>query len=174
MKKKRKKYIYSEEQKAKLKIYQKEWAKKNKAKNKIYKAEYHLKNKAKAKIDKAKWYQDNKEEKKRQSLEWYKNNPGKAKAIKAKFKKNNPDYVPPCAVDLGYWVVYLIHNYNGLGDTYCGQTMNIYMRMAKHKSLGKLNTDTYTIVKKCDTLEDALEIESAVHNFGYHGYNNGI
>ena len=43
------------------------------------------------------------------------------------------------------------------------------MRMNKHKSLGKLNTDTYTIVKKCDTLEDALEIESAVHNFGYHG-----
>ena len=104
-----------------------------------------------------------------QKAAWYKANLDKAKAGVALFKKLNPDYVPPCAVNPGYWIVYIITNYNGLGDDYCGQTRNIYMRMLKHKSLGKLNTDTYTIVKKCDTLEDALEIESAVHNFEYHG-----
>ena len=146
MKKKRKKYIYSEEQKAKLKIYH---------------AEYRLKNKAKQKIYKAKWRLENKEEQKRQNQEWNEANPNYSKEW---FSQHN----------LGYWVVYIITNYNGLSDNYCGQTQNIYRRMHTHKSLGKLNTDTYTIVKKCDTLEDALEIESAVHNFGYHGYNNGI
>ena len=139
----KRKRIYTEEQKAKIKIWQ---------------AEYRLKNKARKKILDAKWA---------------KANPEKYKAIHKRFKEDNPGYVPPCAVDLGYWIVYVITNYNGLGDDYCGQTQNIYRRMHTHKSLGKLNTDTYTIVKKCDTLEDALELESAVHNFGYHGYNNG-
>ena len=110
--------------------------------------------------------------------EWREENPN----YKKEWNKANPDYISPCEIenpdyykeynhrhDLGYWIVYIITNYNGLGDDYCGQTQNIYMRMAVHKNLGKLNTDAYTIVKKCDTLEDALEIESAVHNFGYHG-----
>jgi len=142
-----------------------------KAKIKIYMAEYHLKNKAKHKIKKAKWYKENKEEQNRQMQEWNKENPN----YKKEWDKANPGYAKECnhKHDLGFWIVYVITNYNGLGDNYCGQTMNIYMRMATHKSLGKLNTDTYTIVKECDTLEDALEIESAVHNFGYHGYNNG-
>ena len=125
-----------------------------KAYQKIYQAEYRLKNKAKLDIYKAKWHLENKEEQKRQMQEW---------------NKENPNYISPCAVDLGYWIVYIIHDYNGLGNDYCGMTQNIYKRINKHKSLGKLNTDTYTIVKKCDTLEDALELESAVHNFGYHG-----
>jgi len=179
---KKKKQISTAEQKAKNKIYQKEWAKKNKAKRKIYNAEYHLKNKAKHKIKKAKWYQENKEDQNRQAREWTEANPN----YKKEWYKKNPSYISPCKIenpnyakewvsqhDLGYWIVYIIHDYNGRGDEYCGMTQNIYMRMAQHKSLGKLNTDTYTIVKKCDTLEDALEIESAVHNFGYHGYNNG-
>jgi len=162
-----------------------------KAQRKIYLAEYRLKNKAKQKIYKAKWHQENKEEQKRQMQEWYKENPDYQKEWVKKnpdyippckienpdyqketmkrFQEANPGYVPPCAVDLGFWIVYVITNYNGLGDNYAGQTQNIYNRMATHKSQGKLNTDTYTIVKKCDTLEDALEIESAVHNFGYHG-----
>jgi len=141
MKKKRKKYIYSEEQLAQRKIYH---------------AEYRLKNKAKHKIYKAKWRLENKEEQKRQNHEWNEANPNYS-------KEHNHKH------DLGFWIVYIITDYNGLGDNYCGQTQNIYMRMATHKSKGRLNTDTYTIVKKCDTLEDALELESAVHNFGYHG-----
>ena len=140
MKKKRKKYIYSEEQKARNKIYQKEWVKKNP--NYI----------PPCKIE----------------------DPDYQKETMKRFQEANPGYVPPCAVDLGFWIVYVITNYNGLGDDYCGQSQNLYNRMATHKSQGRLNTDTYTIVKKCDTLEDALELESAVHNFGYHGYHGGI
>ena len=136
----KKKRILTEEQKAKNKIYQKEWAKKNP--NYIRPCEIE--------------------------------NPDYGKETMKRFQEENPDYVSPCAVDLGYWIVYIIHDYNGLGDNYAGQTQNIYMRMAQHKNKGSLNTDTYTIVKECDTLEDALELESAVHNFGYHGYNNGI
>jgi len=136
---KKKKYILSEEQKAQNKIY------------------------------KAKWYQENKERQKQLSQEWNEANPGYFKEYKKKWIEANPDYVSPSAVNLGYWIVYIITNYNGLGDDYCGQTQNIYNRMKHHKALGKLNTDTYAIVKECDTLEDALEIESAVHNFGYHG-----
>jgi len=156
----KKKRILTEEQKAKNKIYIAEWranrsdekVAEDKAKEKIRMAEYRLKNKAKLDIYKAEW------------------------------NKANPGYIPPCRIEnpdydkewqaqhnLGYWIVYIIHDYNGLGHNYAGQTQNIYKRMLDHKCRGKLNTDTYTIVKKCDTLEDALELESAVHNFGYHG-----
>jgi len=123
--------------------------------------------KAQKKIYQAKYYQDNKEEKQRWSKEWQKKNPGYIRPCKIA----NPDYHKEYnhKHDLGYWIVYIITDYNGLGNDYCGMTQNIYVRMANHKSIGRLNTDTYTIVKKCDSLEDALEIESAVHNFGYHG-----
>jgi len=174
--------IYTEEQKAQKKITQAEWMA-NRSLAKV------AEDKARRKIYHAKWWQDNKERQKQLSQEWYEANPGyfkeykkewgeknpeKVEAINKRFKEKNPDYVSPSAVNLGYWIVYIITNYNGLGDDYCGQTQNIYKRMVNHKYLGKLNTDTYTIVKKCDTLEDALEIESAVHNFGYHGYNYGM
>ena len=152
----KKKRILTEEQKAKNKIYQKEWAKKNKAKIKIYHTEYHLKNKAKAKITSAKWYQNNKEDQKRQVREWKKNNPG---YIKEWFSQH----------DLGYWVVYLIHNFDGLNNIYCGQTQNIYSRMKKHKSDGRLNSDKYELIKQCETLEDALDFEAYMHEQGYHG-----
>jgi len=141
MKKKRKKYILSEEAKAKKKIYN---------------AEYRLKNKAQNKIYKAKWYQDNKEDQIRQVKEWQKANPGYLKELNHKH-------------DLGYWVVYLIHNFDGLGNIYCGQTANIYKRMSDHKSKGRLNTETHELIKQCETLEDALAFEAYMHEQGYHG-----
>ena len=138
--------------------------------------------KAQNKIYKANWYQENKAQQKINQKEWAKKNPNYIppcrienpdyyKKQSKRFRKANPGYNKEWQAqhDLGYWIVYIIHDYNGLNDDYCGQTQNIYMRMAQHKSDGRLNTDTYTIVKKCDTLEDALELESAVHNFGYHG-----
>jgi len=70
---------------------------------------------------------------------------------------------------LGYWVVYLIHNFDGLGNIYCGQTKNIYSRMLTHKSDGTLNSDKYELIKQCETLEDALDFESYMHEQGYHG-----
>ena len=125
--------------------------------------------KAKQKIYCAKWYQDNKEKRQRQMQEWNQENKEERKQYMLEWYKNNPDYIQPSAVDLGYWVVYLIHDYNGLGDTYCGQTQNIYKRMVKHKSRGTLNSDKYELIKQCETLKDALEFEAYMHEQGYHG-----
>jgi len=175
---KKKKQILSEEKKAQRKIYMAEYYQKNKAKNNITSANWYQKNKEYSKQQMKEWHEANPN----YSKEWPKANPDKVKAKAARFKEKNPDYTKEWHEanpgyskehhhkhDLGYWIVYIIHDYNGRGDEYCGMTQNIYMRMSNHKSLGRLNTDTYTIVKECDTLEDALELESAVHNFGYHG-----
>ena len=153
---KKKKYILSEEQKAKIKIYQ---------------AEYRLKNKARYKIIKAKWYQDNKEKVKANNKTWKEAHPGHTKEWYAA----NPGYAKEVnhKHDLGYWVVYLIHNFDGLDNIYCGQTQNIYKRMATHKSRGTLNSDKYELIKQCETLEDAKSFEAYMHEQGYHGYNNG-
>jgi len=171
----KKKKISTEEQKAKAKIYMAEYRLKNKARKISANIEWLAnrspekvaEDKARDKINKANWYQENKEEQKRQMQEW---------------NKENPDYISPCEIenpnyqsehnhkhDLGYWVVYLIKNYNDLGDTYCGQTQNIYNRMAVHKSVGTLNSDKYELIKQCETLEDALEFEAYMHEQGYHG-----
>ena len=127
----RKKYIYSEEQKARNKIY------------------------------KAKWYQENKEEHNQKSKAWNKKNPNYQKEWASQY-------------DLGYWVVYLIHNFDGLGNIYCGQTQNIYTRMRWHKCKGKLNTETHEILEKFDNVDEALGFELTMHLNGYHGnnYNN--
>ena len=119
--------------------------------------------KAQRKIYIAKWKKENPNWQK----EWHKKNPDYVRPC----VKENPDYQKEWASqhDLGYWVVYLIKNYNGLGDTYCGQTQNIYNRMKAHKSDGRLNTETYKLIKQCETLKDALEFEAYMHEQGYHG-----
>jgi len=151
---------YYQKNKEKKKISHANWYQENKAQNKIYKAEWRAnrsdekvaEDKAKAKINKTKWYQENKEQK---------------KITDAKWVKANPEYAHKH--DLGYWVVYLIKNYNGLGDTYCGQTGNVYNRMKTHKSDGTLNSDKYELIKQCETYEDALEFEAYMHEQGFHG-----
>ena len=163
---KKKKQTYTPAQKAKRKIYMAEWRKNNSDYHKNYilnNEEY----KAKKKISHAKWYQDNREEQLQYKREWYKNNPDYISPIEIE----NPDYRKEQGIkhNLGYWVVYLIKNYNGLGDTYCGQTQNIYNRMKDHKCRGRLNTDNYEIIKQLETLEDALEFENYMHEQGYHG-----
>ena len=115
--------------------------------------------KARNKIYKAKWNQDNKE---------------KVKANNKRFHEANPGYVAPSAVNLGYWVVYLIHNFDGLNNIYCGQSQNIYERMKTHRSLGKLNTETHEILEKFDNVDEALGFELTLHLAGYHGkYTRG-
>ena len=142
-------------------------------KEKAKRQEYTLSEEQKANnsIYRAQYYQENKEELSLEMKKWYKANPEKKKAKDARFKENNPDWSKEYAHrhDLGYWVVYILANYNGLGDNYCGQTQNIYRRMASHKHVGKLNTDTYELIKQCETLEDALEFEAYMHEQGYHG-----
>ena len=152
----KKKRIYTEEQKAKIKIYQ---------------AEYRLKNKEKKKVLDAKWRQKNSD-----YIEPCKiANPNYDKEQSKKFHKANPNYSNEHSHkhDLGYWVVYLIHNFDGLNNIYCGMTQNIYNRMRQHKCIGRLNTDKYELIKQCETLEDALEFEAYMHEQGYHGKVTG-
>ena len=154
---KKKKQILSEEKKAQKKIYM---------------AEYRLKNKARKKILDAKWRKDNPSYINPARIE----NPNYDKEAGKRFHKANPNYSNEHSHkhDLGYWVVYLIHNFDGLNNIYCGQTQNIYTRMKKHRSLGKLNTKTHEILEKFDNVDEALGFESTLHLAGYHGkYTRG-
>jgi len=121
--------------------------------------------KAKKKISKNKWYQDNKEEQKRITQEWKKENPNTIKKYTKAAKLKN---------DLGYFVVYIIPNYMGKGDHYCGQTGNLYNRMKAHRSVGRMNTESHRILGCFRTREQALAFEAIQHEQGYHGYNGGI
>ena len=125
--------------------------------------------KAKHKIQKAEWYQKNKEKASAQSAKWKKDNPNKVKLQNAKFKEKNPNYIQPSATDLDYFVVYVIKNFNSLGNDYAGQTRNLYKRMNHHKCIGKLNTETYEVLEKFDNVDEALGFELTLHLAGYHG-----
>ena len=131
-----------------------------KARNKIYKAKWTQENPEKIKAITAKFSENNPDYKKEHSKKWHEANPGYSKVMSQKH-------------DLGYWVVYIITNYNGLKDNYCGQTQNIYRRMIKHKHLGKLNTETHEVLEKFDCKIEALAFEATLHSDGYHGKNTG-
>ena len=75
---------------------------------------------------------------------------------------------------LGYFCVYIIPNYMGTGDHYCGQTGNLYARMTAHRSVGRVNTENHRVLGCFRTREQALAFEAIQHEAGYHGYNNGI
>jgi len=178
----KKKQTYTPEQNERRKIKRAEW----RVKNPSYMAKYHQENKIKANKVSREWYKKNTEKANANQAKWKKENPEKIKANQAKFKKNNPDYISPCRIknpeyqkehnhkhDLGYYCVYLLENYNSLGDAYVGQTGNLYTRMQTHKSLGRLNTEAYRILQCFETREQAMVFEAIQHEAGYHGYNNG-
>ena len=143
--------------------------------------------KAYQKIYGAQYHQENKIEANKASREWRKKNPGYVspciiknpnwqKEYSKEWHKANPGYQKQCHLDrnLGYFAVYLIQNYNGLGDAYVGQTGNLYARMSNHRKLGRLNTEAYRILQCFETREQALAFEAIQHEAGYHGYNGGI
>jgi len=143
--------------------------------------------KASQKIYGAQYHQENKIESNKASREWHKKNPGYVspciiknpnwgKEYKEEWNKTHPGYHKQYHLDsdLGYFAVYLIQNYNGLGDAYVGQTGNLYTRMSNHRKLGRLNTEAYRILQCFETREQALAFEAIQHEAGYHGYNNGI
>ena len=66
-------------------------------------------------------------------------------------------------------IVYVIPNYDGLGNDYVGITKNLNNRLAKHKSLGKLNTDKWDILEVEFDRAKARELERDFHLNGYHG-----
>ena len=122
--------------------------------------------KAQKKITNAKWYKANKEKCQQRMKEWNEANPSYINPARIE----NPDYDTEWyhKHDLGYCAVYIITNYNGLGNDYAGQTINIYKRMNHHKCIGKLNTETYEVLEKFDNVDEALGFELTLHLNGYH------
>jgi len=143
---KRKKYIYTEEQKEQRKITLA-------LKKANFSTEQLAEDKAKRKISTAKCRANRTPEQKAEDY--------------AKRK------IRIAATDLGCYAVYLIENYNSSGDHYCGQTGNLHTRMQAHKTSGRLNTDAYRVLQYFETREQALAFEAIQHEAGYHGYNNG-
>ena len=195
---KRKKYIYTLEQKEQRKIKfdlkqanrSLEQITEDKAKAKIASAKS-LANRTPAKIaeHKAKNYiaqvkslANRSPEKKAEAkayhktynAKWYEENLEKKKAKDARFQEKNPGYRSPCSEPLGYYAVYLIENYNGLGDHYCGQTGNLYNRMKTHKQVGKMNTENHRVLGCFRTREQAMAFEAIQHKSGYHGFYGGL
>ena len=112
---------------------------------KEYQREYYLANKSKI-VDRAKTrYKANRE------------------AIIDKQLARHRNHNLPCTI------VYVIPNYDGLGNDYVGITKNIQNRLAKHKSLGKLNTKKWDILDIEYDRAKARELERDFHLNGYHG-----
>ncbi len=67
-----------------------------------------------------------------------------------------------------YWTIYLIDNFDGLGNHYVGQTQNLPYRLATHRFAG---ADTsYTLeMDRAPTQELAYEYEAEYHKRGYCG-----
>lgn len=66
-------------------------------------------------------------------------------------------------------IVYVIPNYDGLGNDYVGITKNLNNRLSKHKHLGKLNVDKWDILDIEYDRAKARELERKFHTEGYHG-----
>ena len=91
---------------------------------------------------------------------YYKKNKKAAKAYnKSRYQEQKTPIV----------VVYQIEDYDGKGNNYCGITQNLYNRMCKHKSLGKMNVDDWSVLSIAMTREEARELERGYHQSGYHG-----
>jgi predicted GIY-YIG superfamily endonuclease len=73
------------------------------------------------------------------------------------------------AQNLPCTIVYVIPNYDGLGNDYVGITKNLNNRLAKHKHLGKLNVDKWDILDIEYDREKARLLEKEFHTKGYHG-----
>ena len=89
------------------------------------------------------------------SKKFAKENPEKVNEINRRIYHNQKD---------GKCRVYMLPNENN----YVGQTVHIKKRMDLHKSDGN-NTTDYRVLMACDTVEDAKELESLLHDMGYPG-----
>jgi len=100
-------------------------------------------------------------------------NTAKGKATTTKCNKEwveaNLDYTKKCRRNTSLWFVYVIRNYDNLNNDYCGATRHLYDRMHNHRSLGKLNTESYKVLEKFSTKSEALGFELLMHKAGYHG-----
>ncbi len=84
-----------------------------------------------------------------------KQNPQKSRDYHNSWRHNQKD---------GKWSVYMLIN----AKEYVGYTNNEWRRMAEHRALGYDTTD-YRVLMKCDTVEEAKELEELLHDMGYPG-----
>lgn len=66
-------------------------------------------------------------------------------------------------------LVYVIPNYDGIGNNYCGVTNSLKRRRHNHKYNGKQNTDKIYVLDAYRDRAKALETEAKFHAEGYHG-----
>lgn len=86
--------------------------------------------------------------------------------------KRRKDYI---ANTTDYYILYLIVNYNGLGDGYVGITKNLRNRKRIHKNGNKRYTSkdvsTVRVLHKIYGKEEALRMERMYHDLDFHGAN---
>ena len=140
---KRKYFTEAERKEAKRISAAKSYAKHREARR-ISAVKHYAKNREAILIEQAKYYQANKEQRNAKSKAYYE------------------------STKLDHWVIYCLHNYDGLNNHYVGQTQNPHKRIADHKTLGK-DTEGFLVLDYADTKVDALFRESQYHNKGYHG-----
>ena len=112
---------------------------------KEYQSSYYKANKVRLKAEAQIRYQNNREEAIEKQLEYHRSH------------------------NLHCTIVYVIPNYDGLGNDYVGITKNLNNRLAKHRSLGKLNVDKWDILDVEYDRAEARELERKFHTEGYHG-----
>ena len=116
--------------------------------------------KEKRKAYQSDYYKANKERILAQQQERYQNN--REEAIEKQLARHR-------ANNLHCTIVYVIPNYDGLGNDYVGISKNLNNRLAKHRSLGKLNVDKWDILEVEYDRAKARELEKRFHTEGYHG-----
>ena len=103
-----------------------------------------------------------------------KNKKSVAKKARAYYKENKVGILSQQkaykeSIQDDYTIVYVIHNYDGIGNAYVGMTDLLNRRMSQHKYNGKLNTDKPHILGIYPSRERAKEVEAEFHNRGLHG-----
>ena len=94
---------------------------------------------------------------------WVEANRERVREHKRKWREKNKDYYKSYQKD-GYHYVYLLEDYN-----YVGCTNSIGNRFRCHKSENGRDCTNHRILYKTKNREDALELESLLHDMGYEG-----
>ena len=87
-------------------------------------------------------------------------NGGRPRLYKSKYEANR-------ANNLDYRVVYKLSN------NYVGSTNNLYLRMAKHKSVGN-PVDNYEVLFASYDKAEANKVERHYHSIGFNGRSGGF
>ena len=118
---------------------------------------------------------EKREKKAKYQSNYYKANKVKLKAqAQARYQSNREEAIAKQldrhrAHNLHCTIVYVIPNYDGLGNDYVGITKNLNNRLAKRRHLGKLNVDKWDILDVEYDRAEARELERKFHTEGYHG-----